>query len=157
LKIFYSIILYLLITSVSALSQDKYQINDFEWLSGCWKYSEGKREITEVWLKPSGGILLGIGQTVINKTETASYEFLKIQDEEGGIYYTALPSGQKETKFLLTELKNNKAAFENPQHDFPQLISYTLSEDSLLQVHIEGLIDGTLKSITYKMLKSDCE
>ena len=45
------------------------------------------------------------------------------------------------TEFVLTELANQRAVFQNPRHDYPQQIVYDLSEDGALGATI-GFING---------------
>jgi len=62
----------------------------------------------------------------------------------GGLVYYATPRGNDTTKFALTSLTSDgssrQAVFENPEHDFPILVRYTLSEDGLM-AEVEGIDD----------------
>ena len=45
--------------------------------------------------------------------------------------------------------------FENPEHDFPQRIIYTRSEDRL-QARIEGDVGGEIRAETWQWSAEDC-
>jgi Domain of unknown function (DUF6265) len=91
-----------------------------------------------------------MGRTVAKNREL-EHEFLQIrQGPAGDLFYIAQPSGQKEATFNLTSLTDNTVVFENPEHDFPQKISYTLKPDGTLLATIEGPApDGKPKVIEY--------
>lgn len=99
---------------------------DLSWLAGTWRSAEGESASTEeVWLEPEGGLMLGLHRQ-IGDSGSAWFEYLRIVEEEAGIVYVASPGGKGETRFALAELSPGLAAFENPEHDFPQRIEYAL-------------------------------
>jgi hypothetical protein len=120
------------------------------WLAGHWASEEHGRTVTEIWMPPDGGTLLGMSRTVANG-RTVEYEFLLVrQDSAGDIFYVARPSGQPEASFKLTRASGTEAIFENPQHDFPQRISYTLKPDGRLLAAIEGQKDGKTRRVEFQ-------
>jgi hypothetical protein len=108
-------------------------IRQLSWLSGDWHSDDG---VTEIWMSPEGGTMPGISRTIING-RTVNYEFMIIRSQGDSLFFTAIPSGQKETTFRLTSLTSNEAVFENPEHDFPKKISYSL-KDNILTARVEG-------------------
>ncbi|MBF0546046.1 MAG: hypothetical protein HQM08_16500 [Candidatus Riflebacteria bacterium] len=126
-----------------------FSVTTLEWLSGNWESNEKGIEITEHWMKPSGNSMLGMGRTV-SKGKTLEYEFLRIvQNENGEIFYIAIPSGQKETSFKLKMASSSEVVFENPEHDFPQRIFYHLEGNGTLFARVETLDES--KGIDFKM------
>ena len=114
----------LMLVSFCSPQTPKPTINDLSWLAGCWEANLRGREVNEQWMKPAGGIMLGMARTV-SQGKAAEFEFTQIrEDKDGAIYYVAKPSGQPEASFKLIKLQNKEAVFENPQHDFPQRIRY---------------------------------
>ncbi len=146
----------LLIFGTVAAQEKKNTIADFAWLAGCWDGSGGGREYLEQWMKPSGQTLLGVSRTVVGG-KTVEYEFVKIHEQEGEIFYTAKPSGQPEASFKLIKYANKEAVFENPEHDFPQRIIYRLEKDGSLAAAIEGMSKGKLKKIDFPMKRAKCD
>lgn len=86
--------------------------------------------------------MLGTGRT-IGGGRTVFFEFLRLEERDGGIDYVAHPGGGAGTAFRLTKIEARKAVFENPSHDFPKKITYTLEDGGVLVARIEG--DGTEK------------
>src|SRR2546428_416554 len=82
----------------------------------------------EQWTKPAGGSMLGMGRAVAN-AKMVEFEFMRIHEDKGEIFYSARPSGQPEASFKLVSLNGQAATFENPQHDFPQRIVYRKQPD----------------------------
>lgn len=151
-------LLLLLVTTLAvAAHESKPTVSDLGWLSGCWESSRNGREIVEQWMKPAGGMMLGMGRTVANG-KTLEYEFVQIrEDKDGAIYYVARPSGQSEAAFKLVKLEGRMAVFENPGHDFPQRIIYRIQPDGSLLARIEGVSKGKERGIDYAMKRTQCE
>ena len=139
-------------------SQEAHQptVNDFAWLSGCWDNQQGNRQRDEVWMKPNGGSLLGMGRAVVSG-KTTEYEFMRIHQEADGIYFTAKPSGQPEASFKLVSLSGKRAMFENPKHDFPQRVIYGQNADGSLYARIEGEMNGQQRGIDFPFKRGKCD
>ena len=132
-------------------------INDLSFLAGCWELKINGREIEEQWMKPSGGVMLGMGRTVAN-AHVREYEFTQIrQDKDGSIFYVAKPSGQEEGSFKLVKFQNNEAVFENLKHDFPQRVIYRRESDGSLFARVEGTIKGETRGIDYPYRRAKCD
>src|SRR5688572_9403342 len=96
------------------------------WMAGCWELSVPQRSMTisEQWMKPAGGTLIGMSRTV-RGGKTAAFEFVRIVSGDTGIDYIAKPSSCKdETAFRLLRSSGSEIVFENLAHDFPQRIIY---------------------------------
>lgn len=69
-------------------------------------------------------------------------ESLKIERKDGSIFYVAsVPHNPGPVEFKLIELSEKHVVFENPEHDFPQRISYTLNANGTLDARVEGTIE----------------
>lgn len=132
-------------------------VDELDWLTGCWASESKERATTEHWLKPLGGMTLGISRTTAGG-ETLAFEFMRIQQEANGeIYFIALPSGQKEARFKLVKSGSREAVFENPAHDFPQRVIYRLQDAGSLFGRIEGTSKGKEKAIDFPMKRVRCD
>ena len=128
------------------------------WMAGCWEGSfPNGRTVSEQWMKPAGNVMMGMSRTVKNG-KTVAYEFIRLeQSEDGTIRYIARPSNQPEATFTLILHENQKAVFENQQHDFPQRIIYErISRDSLV-ARIEGTINGKERKSDFPYRKTVCD
>lgn len=141
----------------SGQSQEpKPTVQNLAWLSGCWERTQGKRYVEEHWTKAAGGSMLGLSRT-LNDGRTTQFEFLRIHEDKGEIFYTAKPSGQPEASFKLVSLKEREAIFENPTHNFPQRIIYRRPTDNALAARIEGTLNGQPRGVDFPYTKVKCD
>lgn len=136
-----------------AYSQIKHSLDDLQFLAGSWEMNVPERglTITEHWMQPLGGAMIGMGRTVAGG-QMKSWESLRIIQAESGIEYIAKPSqNSEETSFKLTSLTATEVIFENPDHDFPQRIIYRLIDENSLTARIEGTRDGQLRGMDIPM------
>ena len=90
----------------------------------------------ERWTPAASGGMLALARTTRGAT-LSSFEFLCISEKDGSLVYTAMPDGRTTpTFFTLTSITDTSATFENPKHDYPQLIRYTLKPDGTLETLI---------------------
>jgi Domain of unknown function (DUF6265) len=107
-------------------------VESLAWMSGSWTTTSGGSIIEEHWTKPAGGTLIGMGRTLKGE-KTAFFEFLRIETRPDGIFYVAEPKGRPPVDFKMVEQRDGFIAFANPQHDFPQRITYTrITADQVL-------------------------
>ncbi len=146
------------VLSVAVQGQDISSVNNLRWLSGCWESNNAERNllITEQWMKPAGGTMIGAGRTV-KSGKTVDFEFLRIIEDASGVYYVAKPTANKEeTRFKLVRATASEIIFENLAHDFPQRIMYRLDGTKLL-ARIEGMQNGKLRGVDFPYSRIKCE
>ena len=93
------------------------------WLSGCWVMRRGTAIVEEQWMAPAGGVMLGMGRTV-KAGVVQDYELMIIRARDGRVDYEAHPMQQAASTFTATVVSDTLLQFENPQHDFPRVVSY---------------------------------
>ena len=123
-------------------------IADMAWLADAWTGMKRTSSIEERWSPPKGGAMLGVSRTV-RADKMRAFEYLRIVERDGGLVYVAQPGGRTATEYVLTELKNQRAVFVNPRHDYPQRIVYELSNEGALTASI-GFAIGRLQGFEYK-------
>lgn len=125
-------------------------IERLEWLAGSWRLEKAGRVVDEQWMTPAGGVMLGMSRTVM-KGKVVEHEFLQIRQGPGGeLYLVAQPARQKEATFKATAQTESEIAFENKEHDFPQVIVYSRRPDGSMFAYVEGpRSDGTTRRIEY--------
>jgi hypothetical protein len=124
-------------------------LRDIAWLAGNWSGRAGETELEERWTLPAGGAMLAVSRT-IKANRMIGFEFLRIVEREGGLVYIAQPGGRPPTEFVLTAINGRSVAFENPGHDFPKRIQYSLVEDALT-----ATISGGGKKESYEFRRDD--
>ncbi len=121
-----------LVISGSACAQDvsSMQENWLGWLEGHWRSEADGRVSEEIWTNGEGGLYLGVNRT-IRDGQARAFEFMRIVETDGGIAYCAQPGGAEAVCFDTVSIEENQAVFENPDHDFPQRITYMRENDTL--------------------------
>jgi hypothetical protein len=130
-------------------------VEQLVWLTGCWEFTRGTRHVTEQWMRPEAGTLLGMSRTT-SGGKTVEYEFLVIREGESGLEYVAKPSGQEEAVFTATRVAAREVVFENPKHDFPTRITYRASADGGLAASVEGDVKGQRQVLQFPYRAVQC-
>lgn len=132
-------------------------LNALTWLAGCWFGRSGKNEFREHWMRPAGGLMLGMGRTM-SGSKVLSHEAMRIELDAAGVpVFVAKPSDKPEASFKSVKFDAAGIVFENPDHDFPQRIKYQLKSDGTLDARIEGNLKGREARIEYPMRRASCE
>lgn len=132
-------------------------LDKLNWLAGCWTGRNGKSEFREHWMRPAGGMMMGMART-LSDGKMSSYEAMRIEfDGNGALVFNAKPSGQAEGTFKLLQQEADGVNFENLAHDFPQRVRYQLKPDGTLHARIEGLRNGKERGIDFSMRRANCE
>jgi hypothetical protein len=121
-------------------------ISQLGWLGGTWTGTSGATVFEERWTPPAGGSMLGVARTIA-KDRMVAFEFLRIISRNGSLVYVAQPNGRPPTEFRLSAMTADSATFENPTHDFPKVIRYTLRPDGILEARVS---DGGTRSQTFQ-------
>lgn len=152
--------LLLLLISVIGCAQARPQAPSSElealsWMTGYWKTEAREGRITEEhWMAPKGGLMLGVNRVLeagAKGQKAVFFEYLRIEEKRraDGRYEVVLlasPQGRPATPFRLVESGEKWATFANPQHDFPQRITYRLEADGSLHAEVEGVERGRPQS-----------
>ena len=110
------------------------------WLAGSWKREARGRTTLESWTRVGERVLEGRGSMVSGEDKTpVPTEDMLIVEMAGEVFFIAKVAENKyPVAFRLTASDDHSATFENPEHDFPQKVSYQLKEDGTLLAAIEG-------------------
>jgi hypothetical protein len=130
-------------------------IADLSWLAGCWRQEAAGRIVDEVWMAPAGDAIFGMSRTVA-RDRAVAHEFMEIRSAADGLVFIARPSGQPEASFRLVKSGPRELVFENPTHDFPQRITYSLPLPDALVGRIEGTEKGRTRGVDFPMRRVAC-
>lgn len=128
------------------------RLRELEWLIGRWENHSNKGNLSEIWERENDSVLIGVSYYVIGR-DTVFREKIRLEATEGKVYYKPEVDGQNEGKpvtFTLSRTNDMKWVFENPEHDFPQIITYSHQNDSLVAV-ISGVQNGQSRSEVFAM------
>ena len=121
------------------------RIERLRWLSGCWEQRDARSTTEEFWTTPNGGILFGVGRTIVRRDQgdsTVSYEVTRIFERGGKLIFAASPAGQSPAEFTEQELTDTTVVFADPTHDFPQFVRYRRRGASELHGRVDGKMNG---------------
>ena len=147
-------ILVVLTALFTGLAQTR-PIDQAAFMQGCWERRAGNRVIEEQWMKPRGGMMMGMSRTVRGDT-VVEYEFIRVFERSSALVFAAQPSGQPPAEFTSTETGESAITFANPQHDFPQRILYRLAGDSL-HARVEGTLNGRERGVDFRYARVRCD
>lgn len=117
----------------------------FDWLMGCWETEAGQTR--EVWTREGAELLFG-HNAVRRDGDIVFFEQLRLERRDGAWVYSAYPKGVGPTEFVLAAQDLASARFENPGHDFPQVIAYERMDDRLT-AQASGLEGSNLQEWDY--------
>jgi hypothetical protein len=137
------------------LAAQQANVASVAWLAGCWRAESGASVVDEQWMAPRAGLMLGMSRALRGE-RVSSYEALRLQERDGRLVYTAAPSGQATTAFTSTAVSDAEVVFENPEHDFPQRIVYTLVGADSLRARVEAEADGQVRGFTLAYARVEC-
>jgi Domain of unknown function (DUF6265) len=128
--------------SLKAANQSS-KLDELAWFIGRWTQVEGPNLVSyEDWTRKSPTLYAGKSWTMY-QSDTVHVETIELSLEGQDIYYIpTVPENKGPVRFKMTNLAEKSVLFENPEHDFPQKISYEAKGDSMLLAKISGSQKG---------------
>lgn len=146
----------LVLVAITAGAQGN-RVDRAAWLAGCWELRTPSRVVLEMWMPPTGDLMLGGSRTVVAGGVTREFEHLRLRARGDTLIYTAIPSGQRETDFRSTSVTPDAITFENPAHDFPKKIIYRRAGRDSIVARIEGPgPNNATRGIDFPYRRVDC-
>jgi hypothetical protein len=127
-----------LLLSSCMQKKEKHGVECFE---GTWKLTTDNQY--ERWVKNDDGSFSSTVFSPNGKDSTVS-EKVKVYKKGDAWCFETLVSGQNKGKsvvFTSTVLNDSTMQFENPTHDFPTIINYSLVSENHLRAFIAGKTD----------------
>lgn len=142
---------FLVVLLTVAISNAQSQFPDF--LVGTWKVDD--QEVYEHWDQIHKHALKGFSYRIQNG-QVIPTEYLEVVQEEDDILYLAtIPYANSGETIRFSQTQSGKrVVFENPDHDFPRIITYETLSPSQIQV---VLSDGENKQISYELIRVESE
>ena len=123
------------------------------WLIGTWENKTPKGSIYETWNKVSANQFAGKSY-IVKEKDTIVFETMRLVQEQDGLFYIPTVKNQNDglpVRFASKTISETQLVFENPHHDFPQIISYTkITADSLV-AEISGTKNGQERKQIFPM------
>ena len=124
-------------------------------MSGCWTGpSSNGATIEEHYSAASENMLIGMTRYVRNG-RVVDFEFTTVERTDSTFVMTPRPKGVKSDSFLLKDVSDGRATWENLKHDFPQRIIYRRGADGSLVARIEGMTPAGERHVEWTMHPCD--
>jgi hypothetical protein len=133
------------------------KIKEVDWLLGIWQNETENGTFTEAWWVSENTSKEGYTYKMLEAFSTLIKDQDTLFSEEVALFkmdkwiYTVMANGQNNDKavvFTATKNSANELVFENPDHDFPKKITYTLMTPDSLYAEISG--DGKKQGFPFK-------
>ncbi|OPC53346.1 DUF6265 family protein [Elizabethkingia bruuniana] len=151
-KIFLSVIIVVSIVSSWAHYSVK-PIDNAMWLIGTWENKTSRGSVYESWKKINENELAGKSYAV-KGADTIIFETVQLKQEGENLYYIPTVRNQNNgepVSFKAYTITDHKMVFGNPEHDFPQSVSYTKVNADSLVAEISGVKNGNVRHQTFPM------
>jgi hypothetical protein len=144
-------LLFLLISCVGIAQSPQQDIDSLSWLSGEWEMEGFKAHYTS----PEGGQIFSVSRYFKDGNLTF-FEFEQFQMKDGSLHVTPYPKGEKSDSFRLVNSDPNlkKAVFQNPEHDWPQELSYERISNDRLLILVSGSQNGKMRVERFDLKRS---
>ena len=129
------------------------EIKKAEWLIGTWEDKTLKGSIYESWTKVNDTEFAEKSYMVKEK-DTIALETVRLAREQDKLFYIPTVKNQNgglPVRFALKTISDTALIFENPQHDFPQVISYTKCGTDSMVAEISGIQNGQKRKEIFPM------
>lgn len=129
-------------------------IEKANWFLGSWESQSKTGNFSEHWEKLSDSTFMAV--SIIKKgKDTVFHENVVLEQKNDSLFYNVDMKGDKEeaTSFYLTSFTDKQLVFENPKHDFPTKIVYTLISADSISASIHGKVKGVEQTETFPMVK----
>ncbi|MES2679501.1 MAG: DUF6265 family protein [Bacteroidota bacterium] len=132
------------------------KLQKLDWLVGKWENKTPEGYAAEIWEKENDSTFNGVSYFIAGK-DTVSFEKISLLQSGLDLFYVPTVKGQNSGQpvtFQMTSQTDDLLVFENPEHDFPQKITYTrITNDSLL-AEISGMIEGKPSTQQFPLVRS---
>ena len=128
-------------------------LDSLAWLEGDWVRQTRRGLAVETWSQVGSHTMEGTATVEVDGVPRPT-EYMRLEIFGDEIFLVAKPvQNEFPTGFLLVASTDTEWTFSNPNHDFPQKITYVrVGEDELL-VQIEGPMDGEVRTVDFRFTR----
>ena len=138
----------LLLLPIRSCNVKTSEINKVKWLQGTWANNTPQGILYEHWQQLNDSALSGTSYFMENG-DTVLFERIHLVERNNNLFFIvtgADPKNNGPIEFKGTKVETDQFRFENPAHDFPQVIYYQrVGTDSIL-AHV-SLLSGEKKQL----------
>ena len=124
------------------------------WLLGQWAAESGDKRVLETWREVSATTFEGSGVTTARADAVVlDGEDLRLVAMLDAVFYIAkVAHNPYPVAFRMTVCEAGRLVFENPTHDFPRRLEYTMQPDGELEVTVS---DGAERGFKLQFRRPD--
>jgi hypothetical protein len=151
------LLLLAIVSCKNSEATEKDKIKSSKWLLGKWETKTVDGILSESWKQLNDSTFQG-NSFFIKGKDTLHFESIVLQQKGEELIYSATVKGQNENKavaFKMTSGTEKQLIFENPKHDYPQKITYSLINKDSLVASISGVQLGKTSSEKFGMKKTE--
>jgi hypothetical protein len=149
----------ILLTLLFLLAPERSQPPSLEalrFMTGCWRGPAGGGVILEeYYTAPAANLMLGVSR-YLRDGKVTDYEFTSIEQRDSDLVITPRPKDQSPASFRLRRLGDKEVVWANPEHDFPQVISYRRVAPDSLVARIEGPGPQGTRAMEWRLVRAEC-
>lgn len=134
------------------------KLEQLRWLIGTWKTPGADGILYESWTVVNDSTFEGKAYEVKNSGDTVLSESVKIEYKNKSCYFTPIVSDQNNQQpvpFKMVSISNQGFIAENPEHDFPQRITYMLVSGNHIYAFVDGKVEDKYIKNEYFFQKAD--
>lgn len=130
-------------------------LKELTWLLGTWKRDTAKSVTYESWRRLSSRTFEGESHRIAKATgDTVFTEYLLLAEMGSEVFYIPkVAENEYPVPFKLISSENDRVIFDNPDHDFPQRITYQRNAEGSLTALVGGKLDGEDKQIEFRFTR----
>lgn len=131
------------------------ELEKANWFLGRWENNSPEGNLSETWEKINDSTFSAETYFVI-KSDTVFSEKVTLEERNGALSYIVITPNQNNAQpvaFKLNKNVSDKLTFENPDHDYPNTITYHKAGNDSIVAEISGLKDGKQQNEVFKMKK----
>ena len=116
-----------------------------DWLEGRWRGPADEGTWEAIYSGPEGGMILSLNKQIVDD-KVILFEFERFVVQDGEVVMAPSPAGRPSpVVFTLTEFdaEGRRAVFENPRHDFPQILVYHRHAHDKLRIQVQARGEGS--------------
>lgn len=133
--------------------RQKDDLSQLQWLIGTWENKTVRGSMYEQWTRTNENEFSG--KSFMKKgSDTVVFENIRLVKENHLLFYIPAVKAQNgglPIRFGLKVRSETQLVFENPAHDFPQIISYTKVNADSLVAEIAGTKNGQPRKQVFPM------
>lgn len=151
------LLLLAIVSCKNSETNEKEKIKKTNWLLGKWENKVDEGVLTENWKRLNDSTFQA-ESFFIKEKDTLHFESITLQQKGEELFYNSTVKGQNNDKpvtFNMTSETDKKLVFENPKHDYPQKITYSLINKDSLVAEISGIQLGKPSSEKFGMKKTE--